>query len=439
MGILQRFFSRCKQKEKLEPKPEKQIDFKHMTLMYKNEPVLDLEFSALGLSAVSNLRDINKLPYGVINPRNQQDGVDINYNALKTYLGAWLEYRIIPDSRPNIKELLDKCNLQTTTELTCRSLGLSFADSFWFKPQNLEIAWEEVNLYQNGFSQDIGDILFDPTTEKFHISYISPDPTTRGEDAKRWIEENGQAYLVKTNEKLEQVAYNELVAAKIGERLKLRCAEYQVFKGDITMMENGIPIKKDCTFAKSKNFCRPDRIYLPADYLRIIVETNNAKDLIDLIKIKEPAVYKEFQKMLVLDFIINNEDRHAENFGFEIDEYGNLYFGCVFDNGNSLNHESSEFVSATSDNKCKFHGYASNEGMMYLYFKYKDELDFFDAENFKGLKDEIINIYRQSSMSEEKIQKIAQFIEDRIQEVQQLKDRLPERIIIKDEKENEER
>ena len=51
MGILQRFFSRCKQKEKLEPKPEKQIDFKHMTLMYKNEPVLDLEFSALGLSS----------------------------------------------------------------------------------------------------------------------------------------------------------------------------------------------------------------------------------------------------------------------------------------------------------------------------------------------------------------------------------------------------
>ena len=439
MGMLQRFLSRNKQKEKLEPKPEREIDFKHMTLMYKNEPVLDLEFSALGLSAVRNLRDINKLPYGVINPRNPQNGPDINYNSLKTYLGVWLEYRSIPDSRPNIKELLDKCNLQTTTELTCRSLGLSFADSFWFKPQNLEIAWEDVDLYKNGFSPDIGDILFDPTTEKFHISYISPDPTTRGEDSKRWIEENGVAYLVKTNEEQDQVAYNELVASKIGERLKLRCAEYQTYQGDITKMKDGKPVKYDCTFAKSKNFCRPDRIYLPADYLRIIVETNNTKDLMDLLKVKEPAVYKEFQKMLVLDFIINNEDRHAENFGFEIDEEGNLYFGCVFDNGNSLNYDDRESVSEMSDKKCKFHGYTSNKGMMYLYFKYKDELDFFDAENFKGLKDEIINIYRQSSMSENKIQKLAQFIEDRIQEVQQLKDRLPERIIIKNERNEEER
>ena len=42
-------------------------------------------------------------------------------------------------------------------------------------------------------------------------------------------------------------------------------------------------------------------------------------------------------------------------------------------------------------------------------------------------------------MSEERIQALANYVESQVQEVQKFKDRLPERIVIKDEIDNEER
>jgi hypothetical protein len=153
-------------------------------------------------------------------------------------------------------------------------------------------------------------------------------------------------------------------------------------------------------------------------------------------------MFKDFQKMLVLDFIINNEDRHEENFGFEIDEKGEYHFAPVFDNGNSL------FYKKENDNqigensvfiKCKFNGAYDNFLMMARGIQFKDELSFFDIEKFKNIKEDVLNIFRESSMSEERIQALSNYIENQIQEVQKFKDRLPERIVIRDEISEEER
>ena len=77
--------------------------------------------------------------------------------------------------------------------------------------------------------------------------------------------------------------------------------------------------------------------------------------------------------------------------------------------------------------------------MMWTNIEYKDQLDFFNIEDFANIKEEVIEIFRESSMSEERIQALANYVESQVQEVQKFKDRLPERIIIKDEIDNEER
>ena len=232
--------------------------------------------------------------------------------------------------------------------------------------------------------------------------------------------------MIKTDKQNEQKAYNELVAALICKKLGLRCAEYETIKGKMTTDMYGAPTEFKCTFSKSKNFCREGINYYPADQVRMMMPTSDLNDFLETLKVKEPAVFKEFQKMLVLDFIINNEDRHSENFGFEIDENGNWYLAPVFDNGNSLYYNKG--IQAIGKDEytgyCKFHGGYDNPVMMWKNIEYKDQLDFFNIEDFANIKEEVIEIFRESSMSEERIQMLANYVESQIQEVQKFKDRL---------------
>ena len=451
MGILQSFIKNLKKEKIFDTEKSKNIDFSKMTLMHKDSPIVDIEFANGRPKSADNLRDINKLPvkeqlrpFGINQDTASQLTPTQSIN-LNHFVMNWLSGRCIPKGRPNLDLCLQKCGAETPEELMCKTLGLSLTDNYWLKPQNANITWKDVNLRENGFSPDVGDMLINAETNRPHMNLYSPDATTVGEDAKRWVYENGEAYLMKTNPSYEQVAYNETVSSLIAQKLGLRCAEYSVEKGTIsTKYINGSILESECTFSKSKNFCKPNREYFPAMYLpegykKLMFELKNDPEIAGL---KHTPMFKDFQKMLVLDFIINNEDRHEENFGFEIDEKGEYHFAPVFDNGNSLFYkkendnqigESSVFI------KCKFNGAYDNFLMMAKGIQFKDELGFFDIEKFKNIKEEVLNIFRESSMSEERIQALSDYIENQIQEVQKFKDRLPERIVIRNEISEEER
>ena len=420
MGIFD-FVKSLKQKKVVET--QKELDFKNMTLMYENQPVVDVEFNSVGINNITKIHNFDLLPLGTTN-NLQKNNIDTN--LLAEYIGIWLSFRVIPDSRPNIQTLLEKSNIKSTAELSCRSFNLSFSDNFWFKPQNLDIKWEEINLHQNGFSNDIGDVLFDPTTQKTTMNFVSPDPTTRGEDAKRWISEDNDAYLLKTNYMHEQVAYNECVASLICDKLNAAYVQYETVKGEIKIKSNNNIESYDCTFAKCKNFCQFNDMYLPADYLRMLTK-NNTKELINFVKENYPTVFKEFQKMIVLDFVIANEDRHSENFGFFIKDGKISRFAPIFDSGNSMYFENS-IAGIGEDKRCKFYGHKNNKEVMLEYIQYKEDLDFFKKENFNNIKQEIIDIYKESSVPTEKVETLARFVENQINEIEKIKEKLPKQV-----------
>jgi hypothetical protein len=41
-----------------------------------------------------------------------------------------------------------------------KGLGLSLSDHYWFKPVKSDFTWEQVNHFDNDFSEDIGNYLF---------------------------------------------------------------------------------------------------------------------------------------------------------------------------------------------------------------------------------------------------------------------------------------
>lgn len=409
MGLFD-FVKSLKQKNVVET--QKELDFKNMTLMYENQPVVDVEMAERGIGKIVDIRNGKLFPIGV----KKSEII-----SLKDSFNIWLEYKTIPQGRPNINECLQKLNMKTPYELSCKSFYLSFNDSFWFKPKNANIQWEDINLFDNSFSSDIGDILFNPNTNKITINYISPDSTTNGLDAKRWLIENRTAYLLKTNYNIEQMAYNEVFAMEIAKKLQLPVAEYSIVKGSIVINEQEIP----CTFSKSKNFCNKGDIVLPFGYLRTLTQ-NNTKKLIDFIKEKYPVAYNNFKKMLILDFIIANEDRHNDNMSIRIDQNGEWHFGTMYDNGNSMYFEDKTLNGIGNDVKCKFSGHLSNKEIMLQHINY-DDLTFINKEFMEDVVKILKNTYSESEMPEERIEALEKSTRGKIDSLIQYKEQLFQR------------
>lgn len=392
---------------------QKEFDFENMTLMYENEKVADVKMAKDKIDEITFVYNENKFPVGV----RKSD-----IFTLTDALSMWLEYKTIPNGRPNISECLNRFEISSTTALSRKSFYLSLNDNYWLKPQNIDIRWESVNIYANGFSSDIGDILFDPFVNKSRVNFVSPDNTTNGLDAKRWINENGNFYLLKTNYKKEQVAYNEVFAMKVAQKLGLKTAEYSIVEGNIVINNQKMP----CVFSKTLNYCKEGETVLPIGYMRILTN-NNTKKLIDFIKDNYPKEFKEFQKMLVLDYIIANEDRHADNISIRIDKNGDWHFGTVYDNGNSMYYENDGVRISGDDPRCKFFGHLSNKEVLQEYITYYQDLNFFHMDDFSDIKDIVFDVYGKSNMSQERIRVLSEIVQEKLSFLKQYKERLYEK------------
>ena len=51
-------------------------------------------------------------------------------------------------------------DLDSPGPLLSRSMGLSLSDHYWIRPSDTSVSWNEVNFFDNGFSDDLGDLLF---------------------------------------------------------------------------------------------------------------------------------------------------------------------------------------------------------------------------------------------------------------------------------------
>ncbi len=92
--------------------------------MNKNNPVLRAEYSKeyQCFTNILSIYNIKHVPL-VINK---------NSNYLEN-LNEWLQNRPIPKTRKNLKRLLARLNVFTTSELLNKACGLSLSDRYWLK------------------------------------------------------------------------------------------------------------------------------------------------------------------------------------------------------------------------------------------------------------------------------------------------------------------
>ena len=298
------------------------------TLMHKDVPVADmiLDEASGTISRIEKVYHPEHLPVGVAFKREHADRAALN---------AWWVDRSIPASRSGIRKALEILNVPNTKLLLTRCMGLSLSDQYWIRPVNSDVTWHEVNFFENPFSDDIGDVLLGKTGKAAGFDFHSPDNTSDGCLKKRWKIINGKRCMIKAGSgPYMQQPFNEVIASRIMERLDIPHVPYSLLWDD------------DTPFSVCEDFITTDTELVAAWR---VMQTSK--------KDNQTSVYRHYlnccegfgltnmthavDQMIVLDFIIANEDRHQNNFGLLRDANTLEWLGAapIFDSGSSLGYD----------------------------------------------------------------------------------------------------
>ncbi|MCR5218657.1 HipA domain-containing protein [Treponema sp.] len=279
---------------------------------------------------------------------------DENLYALNEKMERFLNNRLIPSTRPNFKEALKELGIDSNYELAKKSFFLSLTDQYWICPLELKdkLFWEDINFFANEYNSDIGIRLVNNSESlNKNSNSTSPDNATNGELAKRWHREGGVNYLEKAgtgSEQLEPV--NEVLASEICRRLGIPYVPY-FFKERAGKYFCDCPDMVDQT-------C--ELVPMDAVYEDLHLTEENFYDYQQLInrcsQMNIPNVEEDLLKVLLLDFIIANVDRHSYNISFIRNSNTLQWKGLapVYDSGKTMFLDEMDFeIAMTSSGQIK--------------------------------------------------------------------------------------
>lgn len=167
------------------------------------------------------------------------------------------------------------------------------------------------------------------------VSAISLSHTSKGVLCKWTALIDGELYYIKTGKlsygkfsNLEPIS--EYVAYRIGELLNVNVIE--TFYCDINLKDTFNFSNQDTMVSYTKNYLGPGEVFY--SIFKLEGDTLTYDDLIS----KYNSFSEDINRMLIFDFVINNTDRHLNNFGFILNDNTMEIkrFCCIFDNGGSL-------------------------------------------------------------------------------------------------------
>lgn len=219
--------------------------------------------------------------------------------------------------------------------LLARCYGLSLSDQYWIKPSGCGLSWEDINFFDNAFSDDIGDVLFGHPQKGLHLDLRSPDNTSDGCLKKRWKIINGKRCLIKGGSNpFRQQPFNEVIATEIMQRLGIPHIPYTV------IWDQGAP------YSVCEDFVSKDTELVPAWRILQSKKRSNSTSVYrhfvsccEALGIKDVVPFLD--RMIVLDYIIANEDRHFNNFGALRNAETLEWLGMapIYDSGSSLGYD----------------------------------------------------------------------------------------------------
>lgn len=261
-------------------------------LMNKDQKVASFTIENNGVEEKMDMiqQDTNSMPAGFDN------------------IKEWISQRKGSKHNHYLRELMTSCGCNTAEGFIRVTHAASINDTFWIKMDKEDAQWKDISLYRNEFNETISRLAFEGVgLYGLELSTTSPELSTEGSFRKCWKREEGGIYLYKRgstgarNAGLEP--YCEAMASEVAEKLCTDAVHYDVvrFRGQIA--------------SRCKLFTNEQYGYVPI--ARYMKKYNEISDLIAFYKKIESE--EMFRRMVVLDAITFNVDRHMGNYGVLID------------------------------------------------------------------------------------------------------------------------
>lgn len=378
------------------------------TFMHQNLPVTELELD----DASGFIIKIKK----VYRPEHLPVGVSVRKGVVdRAAFNHWWTDRSIPASRSGVREALETLEIADTKMLLVRCFGLSLSDQYWIKPENTTLTWEQVNFFDNDFSDDMGDVLFGSPKKEPEFDFSSPDNTSDGCLKKRWKIIDGRRCLIKGGSNpFRQQPFNEVIASEVMQRLGVNHIPYTI------VWSEGAP------YSICEDFITKDTELVSAWRLMQTRKKDNSTSVyqhfVNCCEGTGINVVSDLDRMIVVDYLIANEDRHLNNFGL-IRNAKNLEwmgFAPIFDSGSSLGYDKmSGEIRAERGIVCKPFKRHHEEQL-----KLVTSYDWIPFENLVDVKEMICEVLSdeqaQEFMDERRIMAIADSVENRIQKLKKI-------------------
>lgn len=207
----------------------------------------------------------------------------------------WLKERSIDEHRTNSRMLKKVLRLTETDDLSTvlHFNAATITDNFWFKEEDgkkllyaIDIKFKFNNFSNLALSGNFDEFNKEPSR--------TPELTNIGSFEKCWKMEDGKWWLYKTGNKNE--IFSEFFVYKLGTFLGFNMARYEYCE----------------PYIKSLNFTNDNINFEP---ISNIIQTEDYEENYLLLKEYGKNLANDYLKMIYLDSLIFNVDRHTKNYG----------------------------------------------------------------------------------------------------------------------------
>lgn len=282
-------------------------------LMNKTTPLVKFEtVASLGVTEITNESILS-------------NNVPIGYSNIAT----WVDHRNYAKHKEHMKKWLKEWGIDTVDGFLQITHCLGLNDSLWVKPVDSNLKWENVNLYDNMFTDVACKTAFESGLFGLQLSTTTPEFTTDGTFPKCWIKDKSGTHILKqglsgaSNVGLEP--YCEYVSSNIANRIFENVIAY-----DLVKYKDRLCSKCELFTSKAVGYVPFGRFVDPTQYYTIpgLIKYFHEYD-----ETNHTSFESTFRKMIVIDSIVFNNDRHLNNFGFlfDNDSMQILDFAPIFD------------------------------------------------------------------------------------------------------------
>jgi hypothetical protein len=294
------------------------------TLYHNNYPVCAVELDEdYRIEKVLKLYEERHLPLGLKRGGGGISGYDIN---------NWFFSRAIPEKRVGLESILEQEGVGSNRELLVRNLGLSLSDHYWIKNEKEQREWKDVNFFENRFDERRSDIYIGEAGV-IEGDALTPNGASSGMLPKKWVIRDGKRLLLKGSEELfNQEPFNEVIAAQFLSMMEVPHINYELVR------------YKDKPYSVCECMVDNETELVQAYYINGIKKRDNAVSHLDhyiqcCTKLGLPeSIRDDLEKMIVVDYLMANTDRHWMNFGIirKAESLEAVGLAPLFDNGASF-------------------------------------------------------------------------------------------------------